>query len=190
MYRHVETYIWLYMYICTYIYICSNQLLTTYSPQQIAISNVSSQRCYLIEFSQKSSLWLFTYFLDEETAAKEVVYSRLIPELTSEWKFETTLILKSSHYVSEICITQHQEIIVLVSSNQLRRRKWQSTPVLLPGKSHGHRSLVGYSPWGSQRVRHDWAKAVNQSVNQLRNSVLCQAHSRHTQNICGGVDFI
>ena len=29
----------------------------------------------------------------------------------------------------------------------LWRRKWQLTPVLLPGKSHG-RSLVGYSPWG------------------------------------------
>ena len=28
------------------------------------------------------------------------------------------------------------------------RRKWQSTPVLLPGKSHGQRSLVGYSLWG------------------------------------------
>ena len=28
------------------------------------------------------------------------------------------------------------------------RKKWQSTPVLLPGKSHGQRSLVGYSPWG------------------------------------------
>ena len=28
------------------------------------------------------------------------------------------------------------------------RRKWQSIPVLLPGKSHGERSLVGYSPWG------------------------------------------
>ena len=28
------------------------------------------------------------------------------------------------------------------------RRKWQSTPVLLPGKSHGWRSLIGYSPWG------------------------------------------
>ena len=26
--------------------------------------------------------------------------------------------------------------------------KWQSTQVLLPGKSHGQRSLVGYSPWG------------------------------------------
>ena len=28
------------------------------------------------------------------------------------------------------------------------RRKWQPTPVLMPGKSHGLRSLVGYSPWG------------------------------------------
>ena len=26
--------------------------------------------------------------------------------------------------------------------------KWQPTPVFLPGKSHGLRSLVGYSPWG------------------------------------------
>ena len=30
------------------------------------------------------------------------------------------------------------------------RRKWQPTPVLLPGESHGRRSLVGYSPWGRQ----------------------------------------
>ena len=28
------------------------------------------------------------------------------------------------------------------------RRQWQPTPVLLPGESHGGRSLVGYSPWG------------------------------------------
>ena len=31
-----------------------------------------------------------------------------------------------------------------------RRRKWQSTPALSPGKSHGRRSLVGCSPWGHQ----------------------------------------
>ena len=30
----------------------------------------------------------------------------------------------------------------------LWRRQWQATPVLLPRKSHGWRSLVGYSPWG------------------------------------------
>ena len=28
------------------------------------------------------------------------------------------------------------------------RRKWQPTPVFLPGKSRGQRSLAGYSPWG------------------------------------------
>ena len=33
------------------------------------------------------------------------------------------------------------------------RRKWQSTPVFLPGKSHGRRrSLVGYSPWGCKEL--------------------------------------
>ena len=35
-----------------------------------------------------------------------------------------------------------------VSSEYLRRRQWHPTPVLLPGKSHGRRSLVGCSPWG------------------------------------------
>ena len=31
-----------------------------------------------------------------------------------------------------------------------RRRQWHPTPVLLPGKSHGWRSLVGCSPWGRE----------------------------------------
>ena len=30
----------------------------------------------------------------------------------------------------------------------IQRRQWQPTPVLLPGKSHGQRSLVGCGPWG------------------------------------------
>ena len=33
-----------------------------------------------------------------------------------------------------------------------RRRQQQPTPALLPGKSHGQRSLVGYSPWGSKEL--------------------------------------
>ena len=32
--------------------------------------------------------------------------------------------------------------------SSVRRRKWQPTPVFLPGESHGQRSLAGYSPWG------------------------------------------
>ena len=34
----------------------------------------------------------------------------------------------------------------LLGYTQLRRRQWQPTPVLLPGKSHGQRSLVGCNP--------------------------------------------
>ena len=30
------------------------------------------------------------------------------------------------------------------------RRQWHPTPVLLPGKSHGQRSLVGFRPWGHE----------------------------------------
>ena len=32
------------------------------------------------------------------------------------------------------------------------RSKWQPTPVLLPGKSHGQKSLVGYSSWGHKEL--------------------------------------
>ena len=35
------------------------------------------------------------------------------------------------------------------------RREWLPTSVFLPGEFHGHRSLVGYSPWDHERVRHD-----------------------------------
>ena len=33
----------------------------------------------------------------------------------------------------------------------------QPSPVFLPGKSHGQRSMAHHSPWGSQRVGHNWA---------------------------------
>ena len=32
------------------------------------------------------------------------------------------------------------------------RRKWQLTPVFLPGESHGQRSLAGYSSWGRREL--------------------------------------
>ena len=37
------------------------------------------------------------------------------------------------------------------------RRKWQPTPVFLPGESHGQRSLGGLPSLGSHRVGHDWS---------------------------------
>ena len=40
--------------------------------------------------------------------------------------------------------------IFYVTMPLIRRRQWQPTPVLLPGKPHGQRSLVGYSPRGHE----------------------------------------
>ena len=41
--------------------------------------------------------------------------------------------------------TELTELKILFFSKQ---KKWQPTPVFLPGKSHGWWNLVGYSPWG------------------------------------------
>ena len=40
------------------------------------------------------------------------------------------------------------------------RRQWQPTAVLLPGKSHRQKSLVGCSPWG-RWVRHSWVTSLS-----------------------------
>ena len=39
-----------------------------------------------------------------------------------------------------------------LTAHQLQRRQWHPTPVLLPGKSRGWRSLVGCSPWGREEL--------------------------------------
>ena len=39
-------------------------------------------------------------------------------------------------------------LLLLISSATRWRRQWHPTPVLLPGKSHGWRGLVGCCPWG------------------------------------------
>ena len=44
------------------------------------------------------------------------------------------------------------------------RRKWQPTPVFLPGKSLGQRSLVGYRPWGHKRVGYNLATKQQQDL--------------------------
>ena len=54
--------------------------------------------------------------------------------------------IDACHKGSFLCWQKMRSI--LVSPNTLRRRQWHPTPVLLPGESHGQKSLVGCSPWG------------------------------------------
>ena len=60
------------------------------------------------------------------------------------------------------------------------RRKWQPTPISLPGKSHGQRSLVGYSPWGHKE---------SDSTVCARARTHTHTHT-HTDNFLASIPFL
>ena len=59
------------------------------------------------------------------------------------------------------------------------RRQWWPTPVLLPGKSHGWRSLVGCSPWG--RIESDMTERLHFHSSLLR---IGEGHGNPLQCSC------
>ena len=65
-----------------------------------------------------------------------------LPDNAIRWSpFLMTQLVKCLPTIWETCVWS-------LGRKILWRRKWQPTPVLLPGKSRGWRNLVGYSPWG------------------------------------------
>ena len=58
---------------------------------------------------------------------------------------------------------------LLAIMNKSTVNKWQPTPVFLPGKSHGQRSLVGYSPWGHKES--DVTKVIWYSISQYGHTI-------------------
>ena len=61
-------------------------------------------------------------------------------------------------------------------AGELFRRAWQPTPVFLPGKSHGQRSLVSYSPWGCKE---------SDTTEQLSTHVLHYSHVSEFEQTSG-----
>ena len=53
-------------------------------------------------------------------------------------------------YMATLEVSEANIPIYTILRRKRRRRQWHPTPVLLPGKSHGRRSLVGCSPWGHE----------------------------------------
>ena len=56
------------------------------------------------------------------------------------------------HHSSKASILQCSAFFIAQLSHPYWRRQWHPTPVLLPGKSHGRRSLAGYSPRGRKET--------------------------------------
>ena len=64
------------------------------------------------------------------------------------------------------------------------RRKWQPTPVLLPGKSHGQRSLVGYNTAQEATKESDRTERLNNNICKL---LLHQNHWRLVETYLAGL---
>ena len=89
------------------------------------------QRLFLLKFSLKHCSLIFFYFLCIFTQ-----HPSLIPNCC-------------------FLITRSYESLLAVSLSEINTSavgQWHPTPVLLPGKSHGWRSLVGCSPWGREEL--------------------------------------
>ena len=73
-------------------------------------------------------------------------YIKFIIQIRQNWQLHhITLTIKNIIFIQLLRI-----YFTLLRQNSFlyQRRQWQPTPVLLPGESHGWRSLVGCSPWG------------------------------------------
>ena len=54
--------------------------------------------------------------------------------------------------VKNLPVMQETRLRSLGQEDPLEKGTWLPTPVFLPGKSHGQRSLAGYNPWGRKEL--------------------------------------
>ena len=89
---------------------------------------------------------------------------------------EVPVLSISSIWLSDsLCRSQRRRLRFRVRKVSWRR-KWQPTPVFFPGKSHGQRSLAGYSPWG-----HKGSDMTEQLSNKEPHAVMSKVLPTHGQ---------
>ena len=78
----------------------------------------------------------------KDKGEKERYYTRLNAE------FQRIARRDKKAFLSDQCKEIEENNRMGKTRDLFQKRQWHPTPVLLPGKSHGWRSLVGCSPWG------------------------------------------
>ena len=99
--------------------------------------------CYTWAVSQWGFSYIWVCLFLEIAILKEHAYVKQKCFILKDSQINLGFLVASS-----ICIKRSVEIWLPGYLNLARR----STPVLLPGKSHGRRSLVGRSPWGREEL--------------------------------------
>ena len=148
-------------------------------------ADVALAKCSLRHFQLHDSLDTFTVTLlirRNGKLSRTPAFVHISTRTLSFWRNLLNMynhISKNANLTQSVCFSLNFNITnaqaTLESNGRLQggdecisrtrgRRQWQPTPVLLPGKSHGRRSLVGCSPWG--RYNSD-------TIEQLHFSLSC-----------------
>ena len=121
---------------------------------------------YNVTINFSNILGLYFLNLDPNTYLRDVLYLKSQGKIMSSgpitsWQIDgetvADFILGGSKitadgdcsHVIKRCLLLGRNVMTNLD-NILQRRQWQPTPVLLPGKSHGWRSLAGCNPWGRE----------------------------------------
>ena len=99
---------------------------------------------------------MVTHILLKAQKVPNINIQKVLPSETTKLKCPG-LLITSDRWWETCCILMGLDycyfffsILLFIYGYAGRRRQWHPTPVLLPGKSHGQRSLLGCSPWGRQ----------------------------------------
>ena len=115
-------------------------LLPSIFPSIRVFSNESALRI------RQPKYWSFSFSISPSNQYSGLVSFRM------DWldllAIQGTLKSLFQNHSSKASILQCSALFIVHLSNPHWRRKWQPTPVFLPGESHGQRSLVGCHLWG------------------------------------------
>ena len=96
-------------------------------------------------------LYLFLCFKSSRAEEQISELEHRMVEITAEEQNKEKRMNSNEDHLRDLWDNiNHTSVWIIGVPEEHRRRQWHSTPVLLPGKSHGRRSLVGCSPWGHE----------------------------------------
>ena len=105
--------------------------------------NYSSPKSYKNKAHQITVLFPFGHSCKDERINTDIEY--IMGSISARLKFWAIFTLGVS---GTGCPIQEQCNELRKTTCPIWRRKWQPTPVFLPGEFHGQRGLVGCNPWG------------------------------------------
>ena len=117
---------------------------------ELVMRSVKQKTIFIVKVFKGKSLWRFLRFFHFPVILRKQLYLTFVFLLYSFQIFIAENFRGSKKNLKSCYTEIIYYLLFLLSYSMIydQRRQWHPTPVLLPGKSHGRRSLVGCSPWG------------------------------------------